>query len=75
MYVYLVYIKFSKLPKCQASVILELSKHTRVPINHERRQQVHTIVYSLYTQENYSIVVFPPQSSVLHSKTYLRIRH
>ena len=38
---------------------LRTFKTSRVTINHEMDEQVHAIIYSLYTQQNHSIALFP----------------
>ena len=46
-------LKVLKLHSPTARAILRTFKTSLVPINHEMHEQVHTIFYLLYSQQNY----------------------
>ena len=58
-------LKVFKIARAVGECNLRTFKTSRVTINHEMHEQVHTIFYLLYTQQNYSNVVLCT-SYVLH---------
>ena len=50
-------LKVLKIARAVGECNLRTFKTSRVTINHEMHEQVHTIFYLLYTQQNYSIAL------------------